>query len=158
MRSFCLWTHTADTGACRLASRSFPRLAISNVLFVFALFSAKEWLLSYDVGVFWVVMRVLAIGGLSTLVWEATNSQFAAKDGIEVCCKCLDPCSPFERKGSSGQRSGSRRFCCLCSKLRYILHSIASPQHGMLHDRIYFYHTSLCFLASSYSRTSLLPG
>ncbi|KAI6122690.1 cation efflux protein [Pisolithus croceorrhizus] len=59
------------------ASRSFPRLFVSNVLFVLTLFSAKEWLLSYDVGVFWVVMRVLAIGGLSTLVWEAFRSELA---------------------------------------------------------------------------------
>ncbi|KAL4063204.1 cation efflux protein [Scleroderma citrinum] len=66
-----------------LSSRSFPQFVVSNILFVLALFAAKEWLLSYDVGVFWVVMRVLAIGGLSTLVWEAMNSQFTEKGGIE---------------------------------------------------------------------------
>ncbi|KIM68074.1 hypothetical protein SCLCIDRAFT_1209457 [Scleroderma citrinum Foug A] len=66
-----------------LNSRSFPRFAISNILFVLSLFAAKEWLLSYDVGVFWVVIRVLAIGGLSTLIWEGMNSQFVGKDNIE---------------------------------------------------------------------------
>ncbi|KAI6112853.1 cation efflux protein [Pisolithus sp. B1] len=66
-----------------LNSRSFPRLFVSNVLFVLTLFSAKEWLLSYDVGVFWVVMRVLAIGGLSTLVWEAFRSELAENKDVE---------------------------------------------------------------------------
>lgn len=66
-----------------LNSRSFPRLFVSNVLFVLTLFSAKEWLLSYDVGVFWMVMRVLAIGGLGTLGWEAVNSELAENKGVE---------------------------------------------------------------------------
>ncbi|KAI6120501.1 cation efflux protein [Pisolithus thermaeus] len=66
-----------------LSSRSFPRLFVSNVLFVLTLFSAKEWLLSYDVGVFWVVMRVLAIGGLSTLMWEAFKSELAENKDVE---------------------------------------------------------------------------
>ncbi|KIK23665.1 hypothetical protein PISMIDRAFT_451598 [Pisolithus microcarpus 441] len=66
-----------------LNSRSFPRLFVSDVLFVLTLFFAKEWLLSYDVGVFWVVMRVLAIGGLSTVVWEAFRSELAENKDVE---------------------------------------------------------------------------
>ncbi|KAG6335807.1 hypothetical protein ID866_3285 [Astraeus odoratus] len=66
-----------------LNSGTFPGLLASNVLFVLALFAAKEWLFSYEVGVFWVVMRVLAIGGLSMLLWEAWNSKLSQRGGIE---------------------------------------------------------------------------
>ncbi|KIJ61997.1 hypothetical protein HYDPIDRAFT_115148 [Hydnomerulius pinastri MD-312] len=64
-------------------SRSFPKIFTSNVLFVLALFAAKEGLLSYDVGVFWVVMRVLAIGGLGMLIWEGLTSEFTKKGNVE---------------------------------------------------------------------------
>ncbi|KAF9245319.1 cation efflux protein [Melanogaster broomeanus] len=64
-------------------TRSFPRILSSNVLFVLALFAAKESLLSYDVGVFWVVMRVLALGGLGMLVWEGLTSQLSRKGEVE---------------------------------------------------------------------------
>ncbi|KAF9221416.1 cation efflux protein [Gyrodon lividus] len=66
-----------------LNTRSFPRIFSSNLLFVLALFAAKESLLSYDVGVFWVVMRVLAIGGLGMLTWEGLTSEFSKKGEIE---------------------------------------------------------------------------
>ncbi|KAF8845223.1 cation efflux protein [Paxillus ammoniavirescens] len=66
-----------------LNTRLFPRILSSNVLFVLALFAAKESLLSYDVGVFWVVMRVLAIGALGMMVWEGLTSEFSKKGEIE---------------------------------------------------------------------------
>ncbi|KAI9461457.1 cation efflux protein [Boletus coccyginus] len=53
-----------------LGTGTFPKIVLSNILFVLALFAAKESLLSYDVGVFWVVMRVLALGALGMLVRE----------------------------------------------------------------------------------------
>lgn len=56
-----------------------------------ALQSAKEWLLDFDVGVFWVVMRVLACGGLGVLVWEVTTQQVAKRKNIEV--RIIDTCS-----------------------------------------------------------------
>lgn len=37
-----------------------------------------------DVGVFWVVMRVLACGGLGVLVWEGMTGQVAKRKTIEV--------------------------------------------------------------------------
>lgn len=46
--------------------------------------STKEWLLDFDVGVFWVVMRVLACGGLGVLVWEVTTQQVAKRKNVEV--------------------------------------------------------------------------
>lgn len=40
--------------------------------------------MDFDVGVFWVVMRVLACGGLGVLVWEVMTQQVAKRKNIEV--------------------------------------------------------------------------
>ncbi|KAG9312898.1 cation efflux protein [Chiua virens] len=66
-----------------LGTRAFPKIVLSNIVFVLALFAAKEVLLSYDVGVFWVVMRVLALGALGMLVWEGLTFQFSNAPHIE---------------------------------------------------------------------------
>jgi zinc transporter 5/7 len=68
----------------RIPSRHIPNILLSNVLYVLALHASKEWLLDLDVGVFWVVMRVLACGGLGVLVWEGTTGQLAKRKTIEV--------------------------------------------------------------------------
>jgi len=57
---------------------------VVDVLFVVALQSAKEWLLDLDIGVFWVVMRVLACGGLGVLGWEMMTQQVMKRKNIEV--------------------------------------------------------------------------
>ena len=72
----------------RLGAKAFPKILLSNIVFVLALFAAKEALLSYDVGVFWVVMRVLALGALGMLVWEGTTMEFSKGTNIEVR-RCL---------------------------------------------------------------------
>jgi hypothetical protein len=41
--------------------------------------------LNVDAGVFWVLMRVLASGGLGVLVWEGYTGQLAKRRDIEVC-------------------------------------------------------------------------
>ncbi|KAH0836579.1 cation efflux protein [Lanmaoa asiatica] len=66
----------------RLGTSAFPRIVLSNILFVLALFAAKESLLSYDVGVFWVVMRVLALGALGMLVWQGLTLEFSK--GLQI--------------------------------------------------------------------------
>ncbi|KAH7890677.1 cation efflux protein [Phlebopus sp. FC_14] len=66
-----------------LSRVSLHKILTSNVLFVLALYAAKESLLSYDVGVFWVVMRVLACGGLGMLIWEGLTSALSKKGEIE---------------------------------------------------------------------------
>jgi solute carrier family 30 (zinc transporter), member 5/7 len=40
--------------------------------------------LDYDVDAFWLVMRVLACGGLAVVVWEASTNQLVKKTNIEV--------------------------------------------------------------------------
>ncbi|KAG6888566.1 hypothetical protein C0995_007355 [Termitomyces sp. Mi166 len=66
-----------------IPSKHIPNILLSNVLVVFSLFAAKEWLLDLDVDVFWVVMRVLACGGLGVLVWEGLTGQMAKRKVIE---------------------------------------------------------------------------
>ncbi|RDB15765.1 Zinc transporter 7 [Hypsizygus marmoreus] len=66
-----------------IPSKHVPNILLSNVLYVFALHAGKEWLLDLDVGVFWVVMRVLACGGLGVLVWEGVTGQMAKRKTIE---------------------------------------------------------------------------
>ncbi|KAF8972631.1 cation efflux family-domain-containing protein [Flammula alnicola] len=87
--------------ATSIPSKLVPRILLSNALFVFAVHASKEWLLNFDVGVFWVVMRVLACGGLGVLVWEGITAQTAKRRNIEwsalgmasllqfVQCACL---------------------------------------------------------------------
>lgn len=51
---------------------------------MFSIQASKEWLLDFDIGVFWVVMRVLACGGFGVLVWEGCTGQVAKRKNIEV--------------------------------------------------------------------------
>ncbi|TRM65177.1 hypothetical protein BD626DRAFT_487931 [Schizophyllum amplum] len=66
-----------------IPSRHLPQIFLSNVLYAFALYAGKEWLLEFDVGVFWVLMRVLACGGVGVLVWEGRTGQLAKRNSIE---------------------------------------------------------------------------
>ncbi|KAG2011611.1 hypothetical protein CC2G_011705 [Coprinopsis cinerea AmutBmut pab1-1] len=66
-----------------ISSKTLPRVVLANVLFVVAIQTTKEWLLDYDVGAFWVLMRVLACGGLGALVWEGVTGQVKKRKSIE---------------------------------------------------------------------------
>ncbi|KAG2141358.1 cation efflux protein [Suillus clintonianus] len=66
-----------------ISNRLIPIVLPSNVIFVLALYAAKELLLSYDVGVFWVLMRVLACGGLGMMIWEAFTGKLMRNGNIE---------------------------------------------------------------------------
>ncbi|KAG6864620.1 hypothetical protein C0991_008241 [Blastosporella zonata] len=72
----------------RIPNKHIPNILLSNALVALSLFAAKEWLLEHDVGVFWVVMRVLACGGLGVLVWEGFAGQMAKRKTIEVRGHC----------------------------------------------------------------------
>jgi solute carrier family 30 (zinc transporter), member 5/7 len=62
-----------------------PQIFLSNVLFALALHAGKEWLLNFDVGIFWVTLRVLAFGGLVVLIKEGFTGELANKKSVEVC-------------------------------------------------------------------------
>lgn len=67
-----------------LPSHLLPQILLSNVLFALAVHAGKEWLLNLNVGIFWVTLRVLALGGLVVLVKEAISGRLAEKRSIEV--------------------------------------------------------------------------
>lgn len=74
----------------RVRSSSFPtdiipQVLLSNILFALALHAGKEWILKFDVGIFWVALRVLAFGGLAVLIKEAFTGELTKKKTIEVC-------------------------------------------------------------------------
>lgn len=48
-----------------------------------ALNAGKDYLM-YDVGVFWVLVRVLACGGLAVMVWLFASGQLQKKQVAEV--------------------------------------------------------------------------
>lgn len=68
-----------------LPAHRLPQIFLSNVLFALALNAGKGWLLNFDVGIFWVTLRVLACGGLVVLVKEALTGGLAERKSIEVC-------------------------------------------------------------------------
>ena len=51
---------------------------------MFALHAGKEWLLDLNIGVFWLVMRVLACGGLGVLIWEGVTGQVKKRKTISI--------------------------------------------------------------------------
>nr|VWO94623.1 N/A [Ganoderma boninense] len=64
------------------SSSALSRRLVADVLFVLALHAAKDYLL-VEVGVFWVLVRVLACGGLAVIMWLATSGQLQTNRTIE---------------------------------------------------------------------------
>ncbi|KAF7973646.1 hypothetical protein HWV62_14726 [Athelia sp. TMB] len=60
-----------------------PQVLLSNILFALAIHAGKECVLKYDVGIFWVTLRVLAFGGLAVLIKEAFTGELTKKKSIE---------------------------------------------------------------------------
>ncbi|KAI0763754.1 cation efflux protein [Trametes elegans] len=65
--------HINPSGPLNLSSVLSQRL-LADVLLVLVLNAGKDYLL-HDVGVFWVLVRVLACGGLAAMVWLVTSGQ-----------------------------------------------------------------------------------
>ena len=66
-----------------LPSTVISRRVLADVLLVLVLNTGKDYLLA-DVGVFWVLVRVLACGGLVAMIWLVASSQFQTKRFTEV--------------------------------------------------------------------------
>lgn len=56
-----------------VSGRVVTDIVFSNALLVASLWTVREWLLSQNVGAFWVVMRVLACGALGLVVRETAS-------------------------------------------------------------------------------------
>jgi hypothetical protein len=57
----------------RVSGRVATDIVFSNALLVVSVWTIKEWLLSQNVGAFWVLMRVLACGALGLVMREVTS-------------------------------------------------------------------------------------
>jgi hypothetical protein len=68
----------------RVFRQLLPQVLASNALLTFALNAGKEWLLDYDIGIFWVLMRMLACGGLTALIYQLVSGNISPKRSIEV--------------------------------------------------------------------------
>jgi len=76
-----------------LSSRLPSRVVISNTLYVLSLYATKAWFLGNGVGVFWVLIRLLACAGLGVLVWEVRKGFLGKKivnSGVEVSVFYMD--------------------------------------------------------------------
>jgi hypothetical protein len=99
------------------------------VLFVLSLYAGKEWLLDYEVGVFWVVMRVLACGGLGVLVWEGMTKQLGKRKSMQnIEVRQLPFCpSPRCFMMSCMCTVASARDC-----ISPFVHAASVPLHGIV--------------------------
>ena len=61
-----------------------PQLLVAHSLYVVGLYAGKEWVLGLDVGVPWLLIRVLALGGLGFAAWEVRYGRLFGSRAIEV--------------------------------------------------------------------------
>jgi zinc transporter 5/7 len=61
----------------RVSGRVATDIVFSNALLVVSVWTIKEWLLSQNVGAFWVLMRVLACGALGLVMREAASGDMS---------------------------------------------------------------------------------
>ncbi|KAI0793975.1 cation efflux protein [Fomes fomentarius] len=73
-----LRTNHVDSQRPASGSSALSRRLFADVILVLALNAGKDFLLA-EVGVFWVLVRVLACGGLAVLVWLVTSGQLHTK-------------------------------------------------------------------------------
>ena len=73
---------------CRVSGRVATDIVFLNAVLVASLWTVKEWLLSQNVGVFWVLMRILGCGALGLGFKEVATGDapkaFAAASSAKV--------------------------------------------------------------------------
>ena len=73
---------------CRVSGRVATDIVFSNALLAVSLWVVKEWLLSQNVGAFWVLIRLLACGalglGFKEVVTGDAPKAFAAASSAKV--------------------------------------------------------------------------
>ena len=80
---------TTNISHYRVSGRVATDIVFSNALLVVALWTTKEWLLSQNIGAFWVLMRVLACGALGLVFKEVASGDvpraLEAVSSAKVC-------------------------------------------------------------------------
>jgi zinc transporter 5/7 len=66
--------------------KALGQTALASAVTAGALFAGRQWLLLQDVGVFWLLVRVLACGGIAAFGWAAWTDQLkhARRKSVEV--------------------------------------------------------------------------
>lgn len=85
-----------------------PQLLVAHSLHVVGLYAGKEWVLILDVGVPWLLIRVLALGGLGFVVWEVKYGRLFASRAIEV----QSPCFPIYSRAHFHSNFGNAVVRC----------------------------------------------
>ncbi|KAF5336143.1 hypothetical protein D9611_006190 [Ephemerocybe angulata] len=83
-----------------LPKTALPRILLANVLYVLALKATKVWLLDFDAGVLWVLLRVLVCGAVGVLVWEVATGQVGKRKSIEWSALALASFLSFVQYGT----------------------------------------------------------
>ena len=140
-------------------SRVLPQVLLSDAFVVLALQAGKASLFSHDVGVFWLLVRLLACGATGLMIWVASTGQLQKKRSIEVrrttdsflqTCSCCWPVVVGTGHGialgvSQASRASYRIIpttsCPVC---------LSPPQSALPH-------TTPMLVSSSFTN-SLLPG
>lgn len=94
-----------------------------------ALNAGKDYLLA-EVGVFWVLVRVLACGALAVMVWLVTSGHLQTKRFTEVRPSIAFRVQQSERR-DSGRWWACRHCCSSCGTQDCSRHSIDSLPLGM---------------------------
>ena len=105
------------------------RRLLADVLLVLALNAGKDYLLA-EVGVFWVLVRVLACGALAVMVWLVTSGRLQTKRFTEVRLSAAF-CVPWYQYHCSGQWLACRHCYCSCGMRDCSLHYTDYLQLGM---------------------------
>ena len=77
-----------------MTNKVLPQLLVAHSVYVVGLYAGKEWVLGLDVGVPWLLIRVLALGGLGFAVWEVKHGRLFTSRAIEVRSLYLSPFLP----------------------------------------------------------------
>ncbi|KAF9787328.1 cation efflux protein [Thelephora terrestris] len=66
-----------------LTNKVLPQLLVAHSFHAVGLYAGKEWVLSLDAGVPWLLIRVLALGGLGFVAWEVKYGKLFASRAVE---------------------------------------------------------------------------
>lgn len=108
-----LRTNHVDSQRPASGSSVLPRRLCADVILVLALNAGKDFLLA-EVGVFWVLVRVLACGGLAVLVWLVTSGQLQTKRMTEVRYPVCQRRWYLPEPHDSGPWWECHQYCCSC--------------------------------------------
>jgi hypothetical protein len=109
----------------RIPRRVFPRIFLSNGLFVYSLHASKAWLMRSSGGKYWTLVRVLVCGGLAAAIWGTLKSSKTqrAKAKTEVSCNA-PPYALFDVRFTSAVVCFGNSFCAIAGATGLLIHGV----------------------------------